>query len=762
MAILRCKMCGGDLEVTEDMTVAECEYCGTKQTVPTVDDEKKIKLFERANKLRSNCEFDKAAGVYENIVADYSEEAEGYWGLILCRYGIEYVDDPATGKKIPTCHRSSFDSIMDDEDFELVMENSDSASRVVYREEAKYIEEIRKGIIEVSGKEEPYDIFICYKETDENGNRTIDSVLAQDVYDELTNRGHRVFFSRITLEDKLGIEYEPYIFAALNSAKIMLAFGTSYDYYNAVWVKNEWSRFLKLMAKDKTKHLIPCFKDVDAYDIPKEFAKLQAQDMGKIGAIQDLLRGIDKLLASESKVEKTTNTENIVFNSLGANGNAYLKRGFMALEDKEWSKATDFFEQVLNINAEDGQAYWGELLAEQKSSNAGELSVMLHDRLMSNIRVDSLVAEISDRYTEFCQRYFFLEVFDQEEINKLFYKKFKYLSKVSGVEEIIASNNENFILSESKLYQRALQYADEALRAEINKVTQDVDEYLHTSLTQFKTEEEAALQEAVAEADKYFDILDQALQKADTVASANAERNEAVYQADLASWTEERDSLDSRKLEWQRQMKQYEQDYAAWQARCEGPLQEWHEAKKVYAVEKQKLQDMILQLEDDRRLVNGIGAEWKIIKINEKISKLKNQLSDLEISIKQRPQMEPMPTQPVEPVLREMPTLSFEDRVCKEEVRQVFENAWKGMEYYGSEDALYNYIMENYFNSGEKAKAIEYYKEQTGVGLQKAKEIIETMFAGAYKFAVLTENDTESSTGSEQKSDTIVSSKNLD
>ena len=63
---------------------------------------------------------------------------------------------------------------------------------------------------------------------------------------------------------KLGQEYEPYIFAALNSAKIMLAFGTDYEYFNAVWVKNEWSRFLKLMAKDKEKHLIPCYKGIDA------------------------------------------------------------------------------------------------------------------------------------------------------------------------------------------------------------------------------------------------------------------------------------------------------------------------------------------------------------------------------------------------------------------------------------------------------------------------------------------------------------------
>ena len=301
MAVLKCKMCGGNLQVTDGMTVCECEYCGTSQTVPAVDDEKIINLFERANRLRRNCEFDKAAGVYENIVAEYPQEAEGYWGLILCRYGIEYVDDPSTGKKVPTCHRSSFDSIMDDEDFDMVMENSDSVSRKQYRDDAKRIEELRKGIIEVSGKEEPYDIFICYKETDDDGNRTIDSVLAQDVYDELTNKGYRVFFSRISLESKLGVEYEPYIFAALNSSKIMLVFGTTYDYFNAVWVKNEWSRYLSLMAKDKTKHLIPCFKNVDAYDIPKEFGRFQSQDMGKIGAVQDLIRGIDKLIGGEKE-----------------------------------------------------------------------------------------------------------------------------------------------------------------------------------------------------------------------------------------------------------------------------------------------------------------------------------------------------------------------------------------------------------------------------------------------------------------------------
>ena len=256
-------MCGGNLNVEENATICTCEYCGTTQTVPVLDDEKKNKLYERANRLRFNNEFDKAYPVYQEIINDYPAEAEAYWGLLLCKYGIEYVEDPYTHKMIPTCHRSSFDSIFDDKDFEMVMENADLTSRSVYREEAKTIEEIRKGILEVSSKEEPYDIFICYKETDEEGNRTVDSVIAQDVYNALIEKGYRVFFSRISLEDKLGQEYEPYIFAALNSAKVMLVFGTKYDYFNAVWVKNEWSRYLQLIAKGETKTLLPCYRDID-------------------------------------------------------------------------------------------------------------------------------------------------------------------------------------------------------------------------------------------------------------------------------------------------------------------------------------------------------------------------------------------------------------------------------------------------------------------------------------------------------------------
>ena len=374
MAILKCKMCGGDLEVQDGITVAECEYCGTKQTIATVDDENLRSIFNRANTLRIKCEFDKAEQLYEKILQVNSEQAEAYWGIILCRYGIEYVEDPQSFKRIPTCHRASFDSIVADEDYKLAIKYADASQRAIYESQAQEIDRIQKEIIAVSSKESPYDVFICYKETDENGKRTQDSVIANDIYYQLTQEGFKVFYAAITLEDKLGSAYEPCIFAALNSAQVMLAIGTKPEYFNSVWVKNEWSRYLKIMKKDRAKMLIPCFKDMDAYDLPDEFSHLQSQDMSKIGFINDIVRGIKKVISKENGAlgeSAVATAANASANS--ANVNALLKRVFIFLEDRDFDSADEYCEKVLDLNPECAAAYLGKLMAELEVSNKQDL-----------------------------------------------------------------------------------------------------------------------------------------------------------------------------------------------------------------------------------------------------------------------------------------------------------------------------------------------------------------------------------------------------
>ena len=370
MSIFKCKMCGGELQINPGESVAVCEYCGTTQTLPKLDDDRRANLYDRANHFRRNNDFDKAAGIYEQILNEDKIDAEAYWSLVLCRYGIEYVEDPATHKRVPTVNRAQYTSIFDDEDYKAAIQYADAAQRVVYEAEAKVINEIQKGILEISQKEELFDVFICYKETDANGRRTPDSVLATDLYHQLTQEGFKVFFSRITLEDKLGTAYEPYIFAALNSAKVMVVLGTKPEYFNAVWVKNEWSRYLALIRGGAKKVLIPAYRDMDPYDLPEEFSHLQAQDMSKLGFMQDLIRGIKKL----TEVDKPAARETVVVQETTANTAPLLKRAFIFLEDGDWDSADEYCEKVLDLDPECAQAYLGKLMADLRVRKVDDLA----------------------------------------------------------------------------------------------------------------------------------------------------------------------------------------------------------------------------------------------------------------------------------------------------------------------------------------------------------------------------------------------------
>ena len=118
MAVFRCKMCGGTLEVVPGASVIECEYCGTRQTLPRLDEDKKANLYDRANHFRRNNEFDKAMGIYEQILDENSEDAESYWSIVLCRYGVEYVREQSSGMFLPTITHMIVDGVQADEDYE--------------------------------------------------------------------------------------------------------------------------------------------------------------------------------------------------------------------------------------------------------------------------------------------------------------------------------------------------------------------------------------------------------------------------------------------------------------------------------------------------------------------------------------------------------------------------------------------------------------------------------------------------------------------
>lgn len=357
MIALKCKMCGGDLSVSPGASVGTCQYCGTTMTLPVTGSTQVADQFNRASGLRQGDEFDRASEVYLRLLEANPRDAEAHWGMVLCRFGITYVEDPKTGHRLPTCNRVRFGSILEDEDYLQAITWADGEAKAVYQVEAEAIAAIQREFLDISAREEPFDVFLCYKEKDGQGERTPDSVLAQELYYELTEKGYRVFFSRLTLEGKLGISYEPYIFAALRSARVMVVVTTRAEYVNAPWVKNEWSRYLALIRQGEDKVLIPAYRDMDPYTLPEELASLQAQDMGKLGFMQDLLEGIQKFLRREPDDGG---------GRTGPTASTLTKRGMLALEDGDFAAADAHFERALDHDPEEAMAYVGKLMVERK------------------------------------------------------------------------------------------------------------------------------------------------------------------------------------------------------------------------------------------------------------------------------------------------------------------------------------------------------------------------------------------------------------
>ena len=660
MGALKCKMCGSNLEIEDSITVCKCEKCGTSQTVPDIEDDKELKLFERAGRLRFNCDFDKAAGIYNTITDSYPEEAEGYWGLVLCKYGIEYADN-ASGKKVPVCHRISYDSVMDDEDFELVMENSDSESRAIFREEAKIIEENRKKYIQIAESEQPYDIYISYRAKDDNGDKTAVSEIAGHLYNKLTSAGYRVFLSEAALKGKKRSECEPYIYSALNSANVMLALGTSYDDYNDVWVKNEWNRYLEIAEKNKNKCLIPCYKDVDEYDIPKEFAGLKVCQLGNDDTFNNIMAEIANVVKPESvnqpAPEKAEPAEEIELEEIEiiepVNINKLLDEGFSAISDKNWKKANKLFFQVLDEEPDNSKAYWGQLLVQQECTNAREMADNLYLQVIGNTSDNTYELEIRDRRQEIKDKYPVANLFSEEEYANLFDVHFNYQSGVENTKSAIAANNEHYILSDNELFKRAKQNADAEVAAGIEEFVANVNRHLDEILKNVTEQEQQEIEEARQQETAYFSKLEDAFKKADDMANANLSNSEAEYQKDHDSWEYERDNLEEARQQWVKDVEEKQKEHDEWLAVNGAAIEEWNAKKKEYNDNKQKLEYELKRLQEDKGFIEGFMAGAKAAKKDKEIMNVRIELSRL--ALPKEPIMPKEPVIPPEPALRREP-----------------------------------------------------------------------------------------------------------
>ena len=86
-----CNMCLGELKKVTD-TLFICVSCGKNHLISTQTEEEIIWL-SNANKTLRIGNFDDAYQEFSSIISKYPKCYEAYFGMVLSKHGIIYVDD---------------------------------------------------------------------------------------------------------------------------------------------------------------------------------------------------------------------------------------------------------------------------------------------------------------------------------------------------------------------------------------------------------------------------------------------------------------------------------------------------------------------------------------------------------------------------------------------------------------------------------------------------------------------------------------------
>lgn len=373
--IVKCGYCGGDITLSGDGKRGKCIFCGKENIFPK-DIGRIANLYNAATFKRTTRQFDEAIEDYKEILKEDIGDADAHWGIALSRYGVEYVEDSATRKQVPTINRMRRTSILADPDYQAALKFSDEEKKAVLQKDAEEIDKIQKKFNEIAKKEPDYDVFICFKDKDDYGKRTLESVYAEKIYDLLRKEGYRVFFSRITL--KLSEEFEPYIYSALNASKVMIIVGAQQDHMTAMWVKNEWARYIAMMREDTSKRAFVAYKSsmISPSEFPEELKPYQALDLDQLGWEMQVIKGLKNIMPGNRIVRDYNGAimnSNQAAEAMNARANG---QAFLRLE--EYQKAADAFRQMTTKFPQDYWSWWGLILSDtheftKEPSRIGEL-----------------------------------------------------------------------------------------------------------------------------------------------------------------------------------------------------------------------------------------------------------------------------------------------------------------------------------------------------------------------------------------------------
>ena len=292
-----------------------CPYCYAVNDFK--DNEETIKVADNFREIYINLEnlnFDGARNKLALLKQDNPKSSQVYFLTVLAENYVCYTEDSKNpGCWIPTLNDLPKSNLMETSDAQkaLALAESDIVKNA-YIETFNKIEKVRQKILEASqDPDNQYDVFISTKvrevdletgqEVKDASGRAIyteDYKEAFDIYCYL--KGHfpklKVFFSETDDAKKkmAGKEYEPYIFGALHSAKALILVSEKREYAEWRWVKNEWSRYLRILEREPRGQRWFCLITKSLInDMPPEIRNYQCIDYDKTSRSDQIIEFVN-------------------------------------------------------------------------------------------------------------------------------------------------------------------------------------------------------------------------------------------------------------------------------------------------------------------------------------------------------------------------------------------------------------------------------------------------------------------------------------
>lgn len=409
----KCKNCGAPLNIGRaENGVLECEYCGSTFTVPKEETNKgAIEQLKIALNELDLCRFEGAFSAYQKAAELDKDEPEAYFGMALAEFRVQYLKDHLKHRLQPICHAVTEKKFTENKNYLHALLLATNEQKAEYERRAAEIDYIASEFYRLKEQGVKYDCFLCVKVTDdETGMRTADYKYADDIYFSLRGKGYKPFFSERELKNVTGADYEARILYALWCSECMLVVCGKEEYLSTPWVKNEYTRFLALIRDEEKEsdsiaiafHGKPIEKlagkngrlqgiDLGAMDAtervtafveahtPEAKKRREEEESKKRAAEEELVKKLEEQQRAQREIEEQLKnlrkTAAVAAAPAGVVSNAekLLVRAKQELDFGDFATAAKYYQQAIDTDPENGEAWFGAFLTEYKVKNEEEL-----------------------------------------------------------------------------------------------------------------------------------------------------------------------------------------------------------------------------------------------------------------------------------------------------------------------------------------------------------------------------------------------------